>query len=185
MGNRTYLIQASTPAPFEYDENSPNVLAAAKNCIPIYWYSLFEVSSMAANSVLCSDGSAFTYPCFVTPTSEARARCRARKQILERLTPSSHRSVLESWLSFLDLIELPFLHVNTAEFCMMDDDSDRLIRACLEAFDAPPRPQTSFGADPAWAQMLDVAQIDPDDLAGTVMSHKLAGFQWIRPVPWD
>jgi hypothetical protein len=182
MANHTFLIQASAPAPFQYDDNSPHVLAAAKNCIPIYWYSLFEPSSMAPNSVPCNDGSTFTYPCFVTPTSEARARCRNRKQILERLTPSSHRSVLNAWLGFIEAIETPFLHVNTAEFCMMDDGYEEHFRSCLESFDQPPE---SFGADHAWLEMLDMAQIDPDNLAGTVVGHRLAGFQWSRPVPWN
>src|SRR5215470_4738281 len=157
MANRTFLFQASEPVPFRYDDASPDVLAAGKNCIPIYWYSLFEADSLAPNSVLCSDGSAFTYPCFVTPTPDARARCLRRKQILERLTPASHRSVLDAWLDFLGRIELSFLHIQTAEFCMVDDGFEEHFRACLGAFDAPPEPNGSFSERNDWAEMLDVA----------------------------
>jgi hypothetical protein len=185
MANRTFLIQSSTAAPFEYDESSPDVLAAANNCIPVYWYSLFDTSSLAENSVPMQDGSRMSYPCLVTSTSEAQGRCRGRKPLLEQLTPPSHTPVLDAWLRFVEAIEMPYLHVNTAEFCMMADGCGDHLQTCLEAFETPMAAEAAFSASPAWVEMLDVAQIDPDDLAATVAGYKLAGYQWARPVPWD
>ena len=124
-----------------------------------------------------------SYPCFVTSTPDARARCARRKDILRRITPASHGSVLEAWFRFLDSVELAYIHLETAEFCMLAEGMDRHLRTCLEAFDSPP--SSVLSAEPAWSEMLDVAQIDPDDLSGMVAGYKLAGYQWHRPVPWD
>lgn len=182
MANRAFLIQSSRPAPFQYDLDSPDVLAAASNCVPVYWYSLFDRGCIATNTVALHDGQTMDYACFVTPTIEGRARSARRKDILRCITPASHNSVLEGWFQFLDGVELPYIHLETAEFCMLAEGTDDLLRASVDAFDFPP---SSLSSHPAWLEMLDIAQIDPNDLTATVAGHKLAGYQWERPVTWN
>lgn len=186
MGNRTYLIQASVAEPFQYDDSSPDVLAAAENCIPVFWYSLFDQSSIVENTVPLSDGQTMSYPCLVTSTVEAQGWCHERRPLLEQVTPPSHLPVLEAWLRFIETIQSAFVHLETAEFCMMADDNEEYFRSCLRAYEEPLPEGASLGSSPDWAGMLDVAQIDPDDLDGTVEWHKLAGFSWnSRKVPWE
>jgi|SRR5450756_778157 len=175
MANRTYLIQTSTPVPVRYNPSSADVLADAKNCIPIYWYSLFDGSSIVQNSIEAGDGQTMIYPCFVMSTADARTRSQHRKKILQRITPDSHASVLAGWFRLLDGIQLPYVHLDTAEFCMIDESFNEHLVTSLLAFDSL-EPSAPFSTSPAWREMLDVAQIDPDDFSGTVAAHKLAGF---------
>lgn len=184
MANRTFLIQASTALPFRYDETWPDVLLAADNCVPVYWYSLFDSGCFIPNETPLHDGRVFTYPCLVTSTEEGRARCLRRRNILERLTPESCKSVLSDWFTFLGTVDSRYLHLNTAEFCMLAEGYYEHLSSSVQAFDWPPAAST-FAGDAAWLEMLDMAQIDANDLAGTVTPSKLAGYSWNRQVPWS
>jgi|SRR5581483_6165172 len=186
MANRTFLSQADTPDTVRREMEPAGVIAAGSNCIPLYWYSLFESNCLVSNEVTLSDGRVMVYPHLVTSTAQARKRCLVRRNILERLTPEAHATLLGQWLTFLDAVELPFLHLDASELWMMldEDDFQSELQNRLRIFDSPLPPQGPLWNNPLWLEMLDSVQIDPDDLPGTFRAFKLAGYAWGRPVPW-
>jgi hypothetical protein len=186
MANRTFLLQSNTLAPAPRGEPPSSAMSAGSNCIPVYWLSLFTVDCIVRNEVTVLGGRVQHYPHLVTTADQARGRSLERRALLAHVTPSSRVGVLEKWLRFIQRLDRPFIHLDTAELWMMDANSfEHHIRNCLRAFDWHLE-EGGIEASEFWVELLDVAQIDLTDLEGTATPSKLAGYSWGgRPLPWE
>ena len=177
MANRAYLIESSEEDPVHRAGPPAKALAAGKNCIPVYWCSLFDTQCIRSNRATLLGGRSGVYSYLVTSSTQARARALQRQRWLEQVTPASHPAMMEQWFGFLNRIELPFIHLDAMEIWAMLEASefDRYLQICLGAFE---RPAEAPSKNELWLEMLDTAGIDANDLAGTVRGWKLAGHSW-------
>jgi hypothetical protein len=179
MANRTFLVQADSGNPVVHEAAPRAALAAGSNCIPPFWFSLFDSSSIASNAVILDDAKRETYLYLVTSTEEARSRSSRARDILTRLASKDRVGVVENWLQFIRDVDRPFIHLDAAELWMMTEPDwfESYVRNGLRIFESQ-QVHTPGGDEGIWTELLDVAQIDLNDLAGTATAEKLAGYSW-------
>ena len=186
MANRTYLIQSASNAPSDYDPDK-DILAASNYSIPVFWYTLFDSSAVVAKPAEI-DGTAIAYPFLVTTTAAAKARFADRRAFMQAFLPQTVASVFDDFAKLLDTVETSHIHLETVELWMMDEPEkfQPHIEACLRAFELPRRGVASaaLSSTPEWRELFDQAQIDADDIAGSIEPYMLTGSSWVRPVPW-
>src|SRR5262245_34145788 len=114
MANRTFLIQADSGDPV-IREAAPRVaLAAGSNSIPLFWFSLFDSSSIVSNVARFHDGTTETYLYLATSAEKAHSRSSYAREILTRITPKDHIGLVDNWLQFIRDVERPFIHLDAA-----------------------------------------------------------------------
>src|SRR5687768_7705932 len=138
MANRTYLIQSASAAPADYDPDK-DILAASNYSIPVFWYALFDGSSVVAKPAEMEDGPAIPYPFLATTTSKATARFADRRAFMQAFLPQTVASVFDDFARLLDTVETSHIHLETVELWMMDDPEkfQPHVEACLRAFELP------------------------------------------------
>ena len=187
MANRTYLIQSASATPAAYDSDK-DILAASNYSIPVFWYALFNASSVVAKPAEMEDGTAIPYPFLVTTTAAAKARFAERRALMQAFLAQSIASVVADFARLLDTVETSHIHLETVELWMMDEPErfQPHVEACLRAFDLPVGGVAAnvLLSTPEWKELLDQVQIDTEDVAGTVKPYMLTGSSWVRPVPW-
>ena len=186
MANRTYLIQSASAVPADYDPDR-DILAASNYSIPVFWYALFDASSVVAKRAEMDDGSAVSYPFLVTTTTAAQARFAERRAFMQAFL-TSVASAFDGFAKLLDTVETSHIHLETVELWMMDEPErfQSHVEACLRAFELPKRgvAPAALSSTPEWRELFDQVQIDADDVAGSVEPYMLTGCGWVRPVPW-
>ena len=187
MANRTYLIQSASGVPADYDSDK-DILAASNYSIPIFWYALFDGSSVVAKPAKMDDGTAISYPFLVTTTASAKVRFADRRVFMQTLLPQAVASAFDDFARLLDTVETSHIHLETVELWMMDEPEkfQPHVEACLRAFELSAH-GVAAGAllgTPEWKELFDQVQIDTDDVASTVKPHMLTGSSWVRPVTW-
>jgi hypothetical protein len=185
MANHTFLIEAENQMPIQRNEEPAIALAAGRNCIPVFWYSLFDESCIVTNKVLLQGGKLENYPYLVTSLNDARKRLSARHLLLESLLPEKIKAITDKWFGFVNSLNLPFVHADAAELWMMlgDDSFQSHIKNCMRAYDV--RAPHELKESELWAEMLDVAQVDIANAGDNKIAYKLAGYTWGgKPVPW-
>jgi hypothetical protein len=187
MANRAYLIQSDSPAPADYDPDT-DILAASKYSIPVFWYALFDESSVLAKPAEMEYGTSIPYPFLATTTAAAKSRFAGRRVFMQLLLPQSVAAVFEDFARLLDAVETSHIHLETLELWMMDEPEkfQPHVEACLRAFELPKHGVASsvLPATPEWRELFDQAQIDASNIAGTVKPYMLTGSSWARPVTW-
>ena len=192
MANRTYLIQSDAAAPGGYDFEKDflpekDILAASKYSIPVFWYALFDSSSVITKPAMTTDGSTVSYPYLVTTIAAAKARFAERRAYMQPLMPQTVASLFDDFARLLDTVETSHIHLETYELWMMDEENfPAHLEACLRAFELPGRgvAPTKLTSTPEWQDLFGQVYIDADDIAGSVEPHLLTGSSWVRPVTW-
>jgi hypothetical protein len=186
MANHTFLIESESKKPIQRLEEPTIALAAGSDCIPVFWYSLFDESCISTNTVLLQDQRLESYPYLVTSSNDARRRLSARRPLLEAFLPVDFKTLTNKWVEFVNNINSPFAHVDAAELWMMlgPDMFESHIKNCLHAYDLDSPDEAKKSK--LWMEMLDVAQIDIANATDTQMAYKLAGYTWGgKPVIWE
>lgn len=192
MSNRSYLYMSDTKEPYTSGIPERQIVAAANYVIPAFWFSAFEVSDVheAAYSMEDEDtGEDAIVPIAVLRTTVDLARWRAlsRRDLCFRMLPDSLRSVYDEWLTLLEGIDMPYLHLEASEIWELDPEAfrDSLV-ACTRAFED--------GSADNWRILMAQASLDYDattnqvftqDLQAYDMPYLLRGGRWLRPVPWE
>jgi hypothetical protein len=180
MGNRTYLIESESEKSLTTPEATEHALAAGKNCIPVYWYSLFDESCICEKVITLNDGRLEKYPYLITSTLNAHKRLLSRRKSFDRFSLESSQRITEKWFAFVHGIKRPFIHIETAELWMLTGSpgcQDHIVN-CLRAFES--------ADNAAWEEILDASQIDFHAIGSSIPGFKLAGFSWGGPpVPWE
>jgi hypothetical protein len=187
MANRTYLIQSVSAAPADYDPDK-DILAASNYSIPVFWYALFDGSSIVAKPAEMEGATATPYPFLATTTAAAKARFADRRAFMQAFLPQRIDSAFDEFARLLDTVETSHIHLETVELWMMDEPEkfQPHVEACLRAFELPKRGVVSAAlpGTPEWRELFDQVQIDASDIAGSIEPYMLTGCSWVRPVTW-
>ncbi|HWN94926.1 MAG TPA: hypothetical protein VNT99_07830 [Methylomirabilota bacterium] len=187
MANRTYLIQSASAAPADYDPDK-DILAASNYSIPVFWYALFDGSSIVTKPAQMEDGTSVLYPFLVTSTAAAKTRFVERGPFLQALLPQTVASTFDDFARLLETVETAHIHLETVELWMMDEPEkfQPHVEACLRAFDLPKRgvAPSTLPSTPEWRELLSQVEIDAGDIAGSTEPYMLTGSSWVRPVTW-
>lgn len=181
MANRTYLLEAKSPIPWQGEFPEKDILVAANNSIPIFWYALFQNDCIIARDCKLEDGTNVSYPYLVSTIEDARRRCLARRNSLLQVFPQSFSSTFDAFHDFLASVTSTHIHLDPLELWMMDEPEKFLphVKRCVAAVERPDDTSRE------WGELLDQVQIDPNDIASTTESYMLAGYSWERPVTWE
>jgi hypothetical protein len=187
MANYTYLIQSASATPADYDPDK-DILAASKYSIPVFWYALFDQSSLTTKPAEMEDGPAIPYPFLVTTTAAAKARFATRRIFMQAFMEPNMAAIFDGFAKLLDSVEHSHIHLETLELWMMDEPEvfQPHLETCLRAFELPERgvAPAVLPLKPEWRELFGQVQLDPDDIAGSTQSYMLTGLSWVRPVPW-
>ena len=139
---------------------------------------------MISNQVVFQSGERSEYP-YLVSVADAKANILRRRAILESLNPQTGALMTEQWFQFIDQVELPFIHLDPAELWMITGELE-FLHGALEAFETPSNQIDTLGTNDAWLLALDIAQIDPNDLARKASPLRLMGYSWgVHALPWE
>lgn len=179
MSNRSFLIQSDACVPISRLTPPVVALAAGNNCVPVYWFSLFDEKSIVTNQVTLDDGRVEQYPYLITSAAEAVRRLSERRLILDAIFPPSYQPFMKIWMNIINGIEFPFVHLDAAELWMMigAEGFQSYIYDGVRAYDSA-NSMEQINKNDLWLELFDVAQIDFNDTINNTNCHKLIGYPW-------
>lgn len=180
MSNRTFLIESNSEFPVPRRKAPSVALAAGKNSIPLYWFSLFDENCIIYNEIFLEGGKLEKYPYLVVPTPDAIKSLTRKILFLENLSPNKGKIMVEQWVRLIACVQKPFIHLDPAELCLMLEEGkgESYIRECLKLFEQAPGDFATLKQNSKWKEMLDVAQIAEEDMAGSATPMKLMGYPY-------
>ncbi len=191
MANRTYL--SCTDAPPRYVElDGKKVSCAASYMVPVFWYMLFDESSLVPASTPCDgDDPDFEYDRLVTARQEGIRLARSRVDALKGLFGEAICEPFDTFVSFLESQPGETLVVETCELAMMDEIPTKYsaeARRCMAAFSQSPIVEKGFfkkktRVNPNWLALLGQANIE--SMSESPAVENLCGYSWETPVPWE
>jgi hypothetical protein len=199
MANRTYLFTREHGRSVQ-GETDVETLCDASYSIPLFWLSLFDVSSIIT-SIEHRDPSEerdpeddydFEYPYLVAPMEKALNRSRLRWPAMAGVIGEEHAALFNSWIGFLESHRAPYIHCETLELCWMDEDPESVgkgLRVGLTAFEQPAWMEAGFlwkkrRLTPAWSSLVSLAAIDNREPKNGIPPNGLCGYEGSFPVPW-
>ncbi len=162
MSNNTYLVTTATPDKPRYgDDSASRGLLVASTSIPVFWYMLFDETSLVLGPG--KDESESPYLHLTTATTEGLARAERRWPTASAVIGSHLEPLFQTWLSFIREHALEYMHCETAEWSWMFDspeDFEEELRTCLHAVGLPPDPSwRDEGLASEWNHLLGQAHV--------------------------
>jgi hypothetical protein len=183
MANRTFLLSTDLPTK-PADGARVDILCAASYMIPLFWYMLFDQSSIISASAATEDGKEVEYPYLSRSGNEAISAALARWPAVRAVVGPEHEPLFYTWHSFVEPRSKGFLQCETVELWMMFDDTASFVRhveLCLQALTQP----IGSGLSPAWRELLGQANVLNGEAVSPPGSYSFCGYDWVHPVPWE
>jgi hypothetical protein len=146
MGNETYLISTATLSKPPFDPyvsgRRRELLLAAKNSIPLFWYMLFDRESLVPSEGLAESGGARPYLALSDSTARALGLARSRWPFVRVVLGTQTDDLFARWTGFVERYAADFVHCETWEWSWLFETPRAFrshLRACLAAFDHVPR----------------------------------------------
>jgi hypothetical protein len=158
MGNETFLIStptASKPAVDAWDASE--LLLAAKNSIPLFWYMLFDHQSLVPAEGLVDSGEVMGYLDLSSSTSAALALARLRWPGVRGVVGTGTDDLFLRWTDFVVKHAADFIHCETWEWSWLFKTPRALrshVLVCIAAFDHVPRSRRGRPALNRWWRQL-------------------------------
>jgi hypothetical protein len=162
MSNNTYLLTTAAPDKPRYGDGSESHgLLVASTSIPVFWYMLFNETSLVLGPG--KDESKSPYLHLTTLTTEGLARAQGRWPTASAVIGSQLAPLFQTWLSFVREHALGYVHCETAEWSWMFDTPEAFeaeLRTCLHAVGLPPDPSwREERLPPEWNHLLGQAHV--------------------------
>jgi hypothetical protein len=161
MGNETYLISTVAPSKPSFDacasSQGGELLLAAKNSIPLFWYMLFDQESLVPSEGLAESGEVMGYFALSNPTAAALARARSRWPRVRVVLGTGTDDLFARWTDFVEKHAAAFVHCETWEWSWLFQTPRAFqshLRACLAAFDHVPKVRKGRPALNRWWREL-------------------------------
>ncbi len=183
MANRTFLLSTDSPAKPENGVRI-EILCAASYMIPVFWYMLFDRSSVITVVADAEDGGKLEYPYFTRLGFEAVAAATSHWSNVRRAIGSKHDGLFEMWINYLTHKSQGYLQCETAELWMMFDDTPSFlhhVELCMTAL-SESRPA---GESVAWQELLVQANAWDGKEVSPAGSFSFCGYEWEAKVPWE
>jgi hypothetical protein len=120
MSNNTYLLMTRGPDKPRYGKDSASRgLLVASTSIPVFWYMLFDETSLVLGPG--KDELESPYHHLTTETAEGLARAERRWPTASAVIGSQLASLFQTWLFFVREHALKYIHCETAEGSWMFD----------------------------------------------------------------
>jgi hypothetical protein len=160
MSNNTYLLTTKGPDKPRYGKDSATRgLLVASTSIPVFWYMLFDETSLVLGPARNKSESPYHH--LTTATAEGLARAESHWPAVSTVIGSKLASLFQTWLSFVREHALKYIHCETAEWSWMFDTPEAFekeLRACLRAVKRR-RPKSDRGLPAAWIHLLGQAHV--------------------------
>lgn len=184
MANRTFLLSTDSSSKPSAERDRIEILCAVSYRIAVFWYLLFDRSSLINAVADTKDGGKVEYPYLTQPGPEAIAHAKNRWPVLRNAIGPRYDDVFATWLRFVEQRSQGFLQCETLELWWMYDDTPSFRRHIELSLGALSEPQT-LSPSAAWRELL--SQVDcrhgnglsPEEVA------TFCGYSWQLPVPWE
>lgn len=189
MSNHTSLITTAEPTkPPRGKRLTKHSLLIAASSIPVFWYMLFDKTSLVLGPTKNDSESAYLY--LTTTAADGLARADRRWRTASAIIGSHLVPLFQTWLSFVREHSLGYLHCETVEWSWMFDTHEAFeeeLRTCLRAVGHSLKQARHESRGPAaeWRHLLGQAHVgshhgDLDPLGN--LSY--CGFSANAEVPW-
>jgi hypothetical protein len=190
MSNQTDLISTDSPRkPKDRECPEEGRLLYAFECIPVFWYMLFDEASIVRAEPPDGAEAITDYPALSKPTAEALALARARWPHVRTVLGAETDDLFSRWTSFVEENAAAYLHCETWEWFGGFETAralERELKTCLGAFDHIPRRR---GGSPSlnmwWRSLLEQCQgLDEEENVKPLGDFTYCGFASSKQVPW-
>lgn len=184
MANRTFLISTDMAAKPLDGQDRIEILCAASYMIPVFWYMLFDHSSIIAASADTEDGEKVEYPYLSRRAADAIAVAKTRWPALRQSLGLQYDKLFETWMGFVEKKSDGFLQCETVELWMMFDDTTSFrdhVGKCLDVFDRSSPDVKSA----EWQELLGQANALNGGTVAPAGDFSFCGYGWDVPVPWE
>jgi len=185
MANRLYLVPTNAPSIGLFDPatmHQTDILSAASYFIPVFWFALFDETSLVDRVSRYGDGRPFSYPVLFDDSHVAVERASRRARLLGSVLPPAYESLYWTFLNLVSNDPHTHIWIDTREMWDLNtpDGFLALLKAALAAFASNP---VEAGAPrDIWQPVFRQAGISDD---ASITKYKLVGGSWERPVPWE
>lgn len=197
MANNALLISTASPTKPPFGEwkrgRKSELLIAANDCIPLFWYMLFDeeaiVRSEPPEDEEVGEGA---YAALTKTSAEALALARSRWTRVRLVLGTGTDDLFQRWSGFVEANARAYIHCETWEWSWLFKGSrafESHLRTCLRAFAHVPRLRKEVPAlNKWWRELLgQCAVIDrrSDDIH-PLGEFSYCGYSWSDyVVPWD
>jgi len=183
LANHTFLLTTNSRTKPPESAADVQILCAGSYMIPVFWYMLFERSSLIDATAEEEDGGTVEYPYLSRPSAEALAAARSRWPAVRQVIGREFKDLFQTWLGFVEENAAEYLQCETVELWMMDADTPGFVReveTCLRAFTELP----SLKDSAAWKGLLAQANACNDKGVAPAGNFSFCGFAWELETPW-
>lgn len=164
------------------------VLMAAVS-IPVFWYMLYDESSLAFGPDKENPNQPYHY--LTTPTVDGLNRAEARWPAVSRVVGRQITALFQTWLAFVREKADAYIHCETYELFGMTGDHNAFemeLRTCLAAFDhVPERTENRVNLNNWWKRLLGQANVSTGYKGSLepVGNHSYCGSSCHYDVSWS